>query len=164
MAPDAVNAIHQPMPATLARRLAAAAYDLILLVALLMFATALYKLGQVLWYGEAHLRALSEAGALDHDQWLSLLLASLSFAFFACFWTRAGQTLGMQAWGIRVQSADGSPLGLGQAALRFVLAIVSWLCLGIGWWWMLFDRRQRTWHDLGSRSQVVRMSQRKTGH
>lgn len=164
MAPQAVNAPQQPTPATLTRRLAAAAYDLILLVALLMVATALYKLGQMLWYGEAHLRALSEAGALDHDPWLSLLLASLSSAFFICFWTQAGQTLGMQAWGISVQNADGSLLSLRQALLRCVLAMLSWLCLGIGWWWMLFDRRQRTWHDLGSRSQVVRMAQRKTGH
>ncbi|WP_052393221.1 RDD family protein [Pseudomonas rhizosphaerae] len=159
MALDALNNLLQPVPASLARRLAAAAYDLILLVALLMVATALYKLSQLIWYGEARLRALSEAGALDQDPWLSLLLACLSFTFFAHFWTRAGQTLGMQAWSIRVQNVDGSEVSLGQALLRFMLAILSWLCLGMGWWWMLFDRRKRTWHDLGSRSQVVRTGQ-----
>ncbi|MBD8681113.1 RDD family protein [Pseudomonas sp. CFBP 13719] len=154
----------QPIPASLARRLAAATYDLILCLALLMAAAALYKLAQMGWYGEARLRVLSEAGALDHDPWLSLLLTSLSFAFFARFWTHAGQTLGMQAWGIRVQNTDGSTISPGQALLRFALAMVSWLCLGLGWWWMLIERRQRTWHDLGSRSQVVRIGKEKTGH
>lgn len=163
MAPIAAHNV-QPIPASLARRLAAATYDLILCLALLMAATALYKLAQMGWYGEARLRVLSEAGALDHDPWLSLLLTSLSFAFFARFWTHGGQTLGMQAWGIRVQNTDGSTISLGQAMLRFVLATLSWLCLGLGWWWMLFERRQRTWHDLGSRSHVVRIAQEKTGH
>lgn len=159
MPPPTLNPEPQPAPAGLARRLGAAAYDSILCLALLMVATALYKAGQMVWYGETQLRALSQTGAMDHDPVLSVLLASLSFAFFACFWTHAGQTLGMQVWGIRVQNADGSSVGLGQALLRFVLALASWLCLGLGWWWMLIDRQKRTWHDLGSRSSVVRVAQ-----
>lgn len=150
--------------ASLCRRLAAAGYDMILCLALLIVATALYKLAQMTWYGEAHLRVMSEAGAMDHDPLLSILLLGLPFAFFAGFWTRTGQTLGMQAWGIRVQNANGSAISVRQALLRYLTAMASWLCLGMGWWWMLFDSRRRTWHDLGSRSQVVRLRYKKTDH
>ena len=150
------------VPASLCRRLAAAGYDTILCLALLVVATALYKLTQMAWYGEPRLRTMSESGVLDHDPLLSTLLLSLPLAFFAGFWTRTGQTLGMQAWGIRVQNGNGSAISVRQALLRCLTAIASWLCLGMGWWWMLFDSRQCTWHDLGSRSQVVRVRHKKT--
>ncbi len=63
----------------------------------------------------------------------------------------------MQVWGIRVQNTDGSAIDLWQALLRFLIAIPSWLSLGLGYWWMLWDRHQRTWHDIYSETQVVRL-------
>ena len=100
---------------------------------------------------------MSKAGALDVDPILgSLMLVSL-FAFFAKFWTHNGQTLGMQVWGIRVQNQDGSAIDLWQALLRFFIAIGSWLCGGLGYLWMLWDKQQRTWHDRYSDSVVVQL-------
>ena len=43
------------------------------------------------------------------------------------------------------------------AGLRFLVAMVSWLSLGLGYWWMLWDKQGRTWHDTYSESQVVRL-------
>lgn len=148
-------------PAGLWRRLAAMGYDTLLCTALLMVTTLLYKLAGMAVVGEARLRQLSDAGALDHDPTLSTLLVVVLFGFFALFWTRAGQTLGMQVWGIRVQNADGSAISLWQALLRFVVAMGSGLCLGMGFVWILIDRQQRSWHDLYSASQVVRLPKRR---
>jgi len=154
---------HVPAPtanfalASLGRRLAAMVYDALLCLALLMVTTLVYKLLWMAWLGEGRLRAMSDAGALDGDPLLSTLLLAVSFAFFAKFWTHAGQTLGMQVWGIRVQNADGTAISLWQALLRFMVAIASWLCLGMGYWWMLVDKRRCTWHDLYSESVVVRV-------
>lgn len=106
------------------------------------------------------MRQLSDAGALDSDPLLSTALVVVLFGFFAVFWTRGGQTLGMQVWGIRVQNADGSAISLRQALLRFLLATVSWLCLGMGFAWVLIDERKRSWHDIGSGSQIVRLPRR----
>ena len=82
---------------------------------------------------------------------------SAFFGFFAKFWTHNGQTLGMQVWGIRIQNKDGSAIDLWQALLRFLLAILSWLCLGLGFLWMLWDKEKRTWHDIYSESQAVQL-------
>jgi len=145
----------------LGRRMAAICYDALLCVALLMVITFLYKLVWMSVVGEARLRQLSESGALDGDPLLSTLLLFALFAFFAKFWTHAGQTLGMQVWGIRVQNADGTGISLRQALLRFVVAIASWLCVGLGFFWSLFDKQKRCWHDLYSETQLVRIPKRK---
>ncbi|TBU78243.1 RDD family protein [Phytopseudomonas daroniae] len=143
--------------AGLGRRLAAVLYDSFLCVALLIVVTFLYKLIQMGIYGEAQLRQWSEAGALDGDPLLSTLLLLSLFGFFAKFWTHNGQTLGMQVWGIRVQNADGTAISVWQALLRFLVAILSWLTLGLGYLWIVFDKQKRSWHDLYSDSLVVRL-------
>jgi len=141
----------------LGRRLAAMFYDFLLCTALLIVTTFIYKLIMMSFNGEAKMRALSEAGALDGDPLLSPLLFFVLFGFFAKFWTHSGQTLGMQVWGIRVQNADGTAISLWQALLRFIVSIASWLCLGLGFIWSVFDKHKRTWHDLYSNTQLVRI-------
>lgn len=145
-------------PAGLIRRLAAIFYDFLLCVALMMVVTLVYQQGILrLIYGSDHLRELADRGALIGDPLLSTLLVFTLFGFFAKFWTHNGQTLGMQVWGLRVQNRDGSAISLLQALLRFMIAIASWLCLGLGFLWMLWDKDKRTWHDRYSESQVVRL-------
>lgn len=144
--------------AGLVRRLAAMFYDSLLAIALMMVVTLLYQ--QILLrllYGSEQLQMLADAGRLDIDPLLSTLLLFSLFGFFAKFWTHNGQTLGMQVWGIRIQNADGRAIDLWQALLRFLIALVSLLCLGMGYWWMLIDKQKRTWHDIYSGSQAVQL-------
>lgn len=145
-------------PAGLPRRFAAMFYDFLLCTALLMVITLVYQQGILrLIHGSEQLRAMADAGALDIDPVLSSLLLFSLFGFFAKFWTHNGQTLGMQVWGVRVQNADGSAIDLWQALLRFVVAIGSWLCLGLGYAWILVDKRKRSWHDIYSETVVVQL-------
>ena len=144
--------------AGMVRRLAALFYDSLLCIALMMVVTLLYQ--QVLLrllYGSEQLQQLADAGRLDIEPLLSTLLLFSLFGFFAKFWTHSGQTLGMQVWGIRIQNADGTAIDLWQALLRFLIALVSLLCLGMGYWWMLLDKQNRTWHDMYSESQAVQL-------
>jgi uncharacterized RDD family membrane protein YckC len=78
-----------------------------------------------------------------------------TFAFFAWFWIRRGQTIGMLAWGLRVETADGRPFRLAHAFLRFVGALLSFTVLGLGYLWMLIDPDRRTWSDMLSGTQVI---------
>lgn len=140
------------------RRFAAIFYDFLLSVALLMVVTLFYQ--QVILrsiYGGERLREMAEQGLLAHDPVLSTLLLFSLFAFFAKFWTHNGQTLGMQVWGVRIQNRDGSAVSLWQALLRFVVAMGSWLCFGLGFLWILWDKDKRTWHDRYSESIVVQL-------
>ena len=42
--------------------------------------------------------------------------------YFVWFWSHGGQTVAMRAWGLRVVTAGGQPLGRGRATLRYLAA------------------------------------------
>lgn len=88
----------------------------------------------------------------------SLLFLEM-FVFFAYFWVARGQTLGMLAWRLHLESVavrgQATRLTLRQALLRFVGALLAFASLGIGYLWMLWDAQRRAWPDMLSASRVV---------
>lgn len=135
-------------PASLGKRLLAMLYDGLILVAIWLcvaiVATVLNQGGVTSPLGRATLQSAQFC---------------LSFLFFGYFWTRNGQTLGMQAWRLRVQTLDGQRLTWVQALIRFLGAIIAWLPLGLGYLWMLFSDERLTWHDRWSESCIVQLPQ-----
>jgi uncharacterized RDD family membrane protein YckC len=142
-----------PIPAGLGRRLGAMFYDSLLLFAVTWAFTALAIGARVVLQGSATVRATGHAAVSGPLLQLSLLV--LVVVFFGWFWTRSGQTLGMQAWRLRVETLEGGRLDWRRSLLRLALAAVSAACLGAGYWSLLFDRERRTWHDRVSASRVV---------
>ncbi len=118
-------------------RLAAAAYDGLLLLALLMILTAIAQLAT---HGEAITRA--RVGAWEYLY--QALLAGTVALYFGAAWTRRGQTLGMKAWRIRLETTAGAVPSWGVVLLRLALAaplylapIVAtalWLAHRGSWW------------------------------
>lgn len=135
------------------RVLAAIFYDGLLLFSLLLVATALLL---PLTHGEN----LLNAHPLYHLLY-QLYLLIISFVFFAWFWCHGGQTLGMTAWRLRLSSLDGQPVSLRQAGLRFAAAIISWLALGLGFFWIMIDTERRSWHDRVSKTRLQVLPQNK---
>lgn len=139
-----------------ARRVASAFYDLMLCLALLMVLTLAYQQGVLrLVYGAETLEAMSSAGQLDRDPILSVLMLVAIYGFLSLFWTLRGQTLGMQAWRMRVQQPDGTSITWRQAINRVSFALLGWLCGGLGIWWALWDKESRTWADIVSGTRTV---------
>ncbi len=128
----------------LMRRLAAILYDGLLLLAILFIASAIHL-------------AISGGGdaSIAPDVVRSIFIFLIAFAFFAFFWLHGGQTLGMRAWRIRLQNRGGGPITPWQVMLRFLVAIVSWLCFGLGFLWSLIDKEKLTWHDRYSMTELV---------
>ena len=108
-------------PAQLLRRLAACFYDSLLLAALWMVAAALWL---PFTGGEAVPARLYPL--------FQLYLAIVAVTFFVGFWCRAGRTLGMQAWHLRVQQPDGNLITYKQGLIRCAVALVSWAAFGLG--------------------------------
>ncbi|MCE7901884.1 MAG: RDD family protein [Gammaproteobacteria bacterium PRO9] len=125
------------------RRLAAAVYDGLLLVGIWMVITLIIV---VLHGGEA-----VPAGNLAYQ----LLLLALAALLFMSSWLRGGQTLGMRAWRLKVESATGAPLDLRTAGLRFAAGILSLLACGLGIFWLWIDRDHLTWHDRIAGTRVI---------
>ncbi len=162
-------------PAGLFRRLAALFYDLLLVVALGFVVTfAMLPLTQ----GEAILS--STQGLVGHAY--HALLAMLVFAYFGWSWTRSGQTLGMRAWRIRLESAGGTRLNWAESLVRFLLGSgLAWLAALGAWYfsrpgfpagragaaalvapllvnyaWVWFDAEGRSLQDLAGRVRMRR--------
>lgn len=124
------------------RRMGAIFYDSVLLFGVLFVATAL-------------LLPLNNGQAFERDQlFYPLYLMTVSFFFFAWFWTHGGQTLGMRAWKIKVNTLENRPIGWGQALARFILALISWGICGLGFLWILVHPRNMSWHDILSKTRV----------
>ena len=101
------------VPATLVRRLGAAFYDLLVVIALWMVVYFPLVAG-----GWLHT-------SLD-DSFDPLHLAlriGIAFAYFGWCWTRGGATLGALAWKLVVLRVDGAPVTWRDAAHRFGLAL-----------------------------------------
>lgn len=92
-----------------------------------------------------------------------IYLLMVSFLYFAWSWLHGGQTLPMKAWRIQLQSTDGKAVTWQQAALRFLMAIISWLALGIGFLWAIVDKKHGTWHDWVSGTRLVLLPKQKKG-
>ena len=130
-------------PASLIKQLAAMLYDSLLIFAVLFLATALALL-------------LNQGEAIESNSWFSLYLLFTVFTFYAWFWKKSGQTLGMRVWKIRLVDESGRNPGWGTCYLRLVSALLSMLCLGFGYWWRIF--RPYTWHDRLSKTSVIDVS------
>ena len=133
--------------ASLLRRIAAILYDSLLMLALWFLATVPFI---TIEGGES-----IEPGSGPLHVAYQLTLIGVAYGFFVGFWCRRGRTLGMQSWGLQLQTADGKLPSVGAATIRFFAAILSWLPLGLGFFWQLWDAEHRTWHDRLSRTRLV---------
>jgi uncharacterized RDD family membrane protein YckC len=137
---------HSSCPAGLFRRLAALAYDLLLILGIVMmtsFALVIVRGGVAV-----------PAGTAGYQ----LLVLAQCLMFFVGFWVYGGQTPGMRSWNIRLEPVDGGRIGIRMALWRAAGALVSAAAGGLGFLSGLFDPQGRTWHDRLSRTRVVRVS------
>ena len=126
-------------PASFLRRLGALIYDALLIVALWMM--TLFPIV-----------ALSDA-VVTGPAIQSLLFLEL-YGFFTYFWRSRGQTLGMLAWHLTLSTVSGERMTLIQVMLRFMAAIASFLCLGLGYFWIFIDPQRRSWPDIFSATRI----------
>jgi uncharacterized RDD family membrane protein YckC len=128
----------------LIRRLAAIVYDALLNLALWIIAALVF-----IGFNKG------EAVETYQNLPLQIALATISFVFFVGYWTRVGRTLGMQSWGLQLETSDGQRPTLASASVRFFAALLSWAPAGLGFLWQLWDKDKLTWHDRISGTRLV---------
>lgn len=134
-----------PLPAALARRLAAGVADLLLLASVdglvVVFTARLLGL------------PLESTTALP---WLPLVafLILLDLAIVVTMTSLGGQTLGKMAFGVRVVRGDGGPVTVSRALVRTLLSVLSILPAGLGFVGLLAGSR-RACHDWLAGTRVV---------
>ena len=169
----------QYQPAGLLRRLGAILSDsmvifgLLALTTLIIFVPILHKLGK-------NAMVPAEVGWLWSGLYF-LTLLSVCFSFFGYFWRRSGQTIGMRAWRIKVETCDGKLLTWSASLRRWVLALSPWaismvvfnmaevmhstllkatgagvILLGLAGVLVMYTNPERlTWYDRLSRSRLI---------
>jgi uncharacterized RDD family membrane protein YckC len=66
-------------------------------------------------------------------------------------------TPGKMAVGCEIVNAKtGEKLGIGRSIVRYLGYFVSTLPLGLGFLWVVFNKRKRGWHDLIAGTVVIR--------
>lgn len=126
------------------RRLAAMLYDSLLVLALLFLVTIPF----------IAIRGGEPVEIGDNLAYRAVLVAVI-FAFFVGFWSYSGRTLGMQSWGLQLETMDGRTPSVATASLRFVAVLVSLLPFGLGFFWQLIDKEELAWHDRISKTRLV---------
>jgi uncharacterized RDD family membrane protein YckC len=130
-------------PASLIKQFAAMLYDSLLIIAILFFVTSITLV-------------FNQGKAIESSPLFNLFLLFTIFVFYAWFWNKSGQTLGMRAWKIRIVSEFGGNPSWGISFLRLSFALLSLSCFGLGYFWRLFH--PYTWHDKLSQTSIIDVS------
>ena len=148
---DAESSLTEDRSPGLLRRIMAIVYDSFLLIALF----AVVSLPLVMQVGEETLTHNPLMKAL-----YQLLLLLSAFLFYGWFWTHGGQTLGMRAWRLQARKMDGSAMDWPASIRRFAWSLLSLAFLGLGFLWILLDRRSLAWHDRLSNTHLVLLAKK----
>jgi uncharacterized RDD family membrane protein YckC len=140
------------------RRFASLIYDGLVIIAFAMLTTVLYLffIQSLISFGVLSLEGHEDVSALIQASTVlyglrAVLLVSVSVLFFSYFWTKSGQTIGMRAWRLKVQTSDGALLSWPKAILRSFTAV-----LGLGNLIVLIDFKQkRSLQDMICGTEVV---------
>ncbi|MFZ1879405.1 MAG: RDD family protein [Gaiellaceae bacterium] len=80
----------------------------------------------------------------------------ITIGYFTYFHGSTGQTPGNAALAIRVIDLQGGgSIGYMRAFIRWIVSLVSFIVLLLGYLWMLWDGEKQTWHDKAAGSVVI---------
>jgi len=175
-------------PATFFKLLGSSLYDFMLLCAVWLVAGFVYIIpAQMLTDIDA-----TEKNNLTTTEFTGpvfyVYLFLVTWFFFAWFWTRGGQTLGLSSWSLKLQTNEGNNLRWAQTFLRFLIAGSPWILalfaydqvsthqllpspyhysvfiIGfISLLWTLVDKQKRSIQDIVTKSQIVIVPKKTAG-
>ena len=148
-----------PSNAGVVKRLAAMFYDTLLLFGVLFTATLIPSLilspeQQQNTNGEV----VYELHPLMTGPLFQVYLLVIVAVFFCYFWLKQGQTLGMQAWKLKLVNHNHTSPNIKECLLRLLFACISLAPLGLGYWWIWLDKDGLSWHDRWSKTRVLQLT------
>ncbi len=84
------------------------------------------------------------------------VLGTLTACLYWIFgWTFIGGTVGKLVMGVRVVGPDGKRLGFWRSLLRVIGYFISAFALGLGFLWVVFNKRHHSWADKLAGTSVI---------
>ena len=128
------------------RRLLALFYDLLLIAGIFLSFTLF--------------TVIINGGAISSFLGSNLMLLSyflISFIFYIYFWYfNDGQTLGMQAWKIKLVADDNQAISIKSMLQRLVFGLLFGSIAGLNFFVILFRSDKRSLNDIFSKTKIVR--------
>jgi uncharacterized RDD family membrane protein YckC len=122
-----------------------------------LLVSALSSIVVIALFGMDHLVQLHQATNPASIDWQATAIEqAISAAWCIGFWAWWMATPGKQLFDCQV--VDATTLGkpsLGRLVIRYIGYIVSLLPLGLGFLWIVFDRRRQGWHDKMANTLVI---------
>lgn len=75
--------------------------------------------------------------------------------YMTFFWLLIGYTPGKYLLGLKVIRTDGRKLTFGRCFTRALFYYISALCLFLGFFWIILDRKRQAWHDKVAGTLVI---------
>ncbi|QSX79689.1 RDD family protein [Agrilutibacter solisilvae] len=147
-----------PPEPLIAWRLLALFYDLWPALALWMLVSVVFTVGFTFLGHHDPRQNIPPFSLLAWLLWLACWVIAGLYATVS--WRRGGQTLGMRPWRLRLVSRDAGVPAWSQLWTRYAVGTLSLLLGGLGFWWAWFTPAKSTWHDLASRTRLVRLPRR----
>jgi uncharacterized RDD family membrane protein YckC len=130
---------------TLFKLAASFVYDALVVIALSFLLSWLF----IMIFGDA--THGSKRYALQITLWLGVGI------YFVWCWAKSGQTLAMHTWRLRlVDPLEGTPK-LSKLILRYMLATLSLLLMGLGFFWAIFDPEKCYLHDRLLKTRIIQL-------
>ena len=141
------------------RRLAASLIDTLILLIVLTPLAYFFSKGAYFPNLDPEGDVLAQMATIDFD-WNYLLINDLlPMVLIIFFWVRFRGTPGKQLMDCQVVDASTfDNLRTGQSVLRYVGYFISLLPLGLGFLWIIWDKKKRGFHDLLAHTVVIRIS------
>lgn len=133
---------NSPLSTFIFRRIAAFLYDSLLLIAIFFVVTSIAI-------------AINDGQAIKNHVFAAgfyLVLYGVGFLFFSWFWRHGGQTLGMQAWRIKVIANANDQLTYKQCAIRYLSGT---FLFGVTMLVGLFRESGQGFHDSWSETKII---------
>jgi uncharacterized RDD family membrane protein YckC len=125
------------------RRIIAGIYDAFLLFGVIMFVGSVYYFSN-----------LSEF----LPRYFGLIVFFLAtWGFFSYFWIRAGQTLGMSVWRLKIVSVSNEKISLKSTLIRVTIVLLTFCSAGILLIYSFYDKDGLTLADKLSKTKLIKL-------
>ena len=138
----APNASSEVKPASIRSRILSMVYDGLII---LFITTVLVVIIELVLVGDS---TVDPESALNKS--LKVFWFIPGFFYLAYYWTKNGQTPSMSVWKIKLVNQQGDTISGFQALIRYVTAL-----LGLGIFWVIFNRKRRSLQDVLSNTSLV---------
>lgn len=121
-------------------------YDSLVVIAISFLASWLF----ILAFGDA-------TQGIKHYALQLFLWLVIGFYLIRC-WSKSGQTLAMHTWHLKLVDQNDHLPSLAALILRYILATLGLLLLGLGFFWALWDRERCYLHDRILNTRIIQQA------